>query len=71
MSKDAAQLAAVEAFHRALSTGAEREIALEVALAKFRAACPGVPEFQIRTRLAKALASEVFDRMPALSRRVH
>ncbi len=71
MSKDTAQLAAIEAFHRALAAGAERETALDVALAKFRAASPGVPEFQLRTRLAKALASETLERMPSLSLRVH
>ena len=49
---------AVSAYLQAISSGADRETALDVALAKFRARFPLANEWEIRVNLAKALAAE-------------
>jgi hypothetical protein len=46
---------AIDAFWRALEAGADRDVALEVALAKLRAMYPAQAEWTLRTWLAKGL----------------
>jgi hypothetical protein len=53
-----ARRAALEAFHKTIDAGLDRERALEVALARFRAIDPSASEFSARTALVKALADE-------------
>ena len=50
--------AAMQAYLRALEGGADRETALDVALAKLRATLPLSDEWELRTSFAKLLASE-------------
>jgi hypothetical protein len=48
---------AADAFADAVASGADRESAFNVALAKFRAIHPVATEWEVRTLLAKALAA--------------
>jgi len=57
-SLDNAGLDALRAFQAALDAGANREVALSVALAKWRAARPSATEWELRGWLVKALAAE-------------
>ena len=50
--------AVLAAYGQALRQGADRETALDVALAKMRATCPAAQEWEVRTALAKALAAQ-------------
>lgn len=49
---------ALGAYRRALDAGANQEVALAVALARFRAVNPSATEWELRSSLAKALAAE-------------
>ncbi len=71
MTKDPAQRAAIEAFQRALAAGAERKAAMDVALAKYRALRPDLPEFHVRKLLGRLCAPSALERLPAHSRRLH
>jgi hypothetical protein len=48
---------ALDAFTDAVSSGADRETAFNVALAKLRAVHPVATEWELRTLFAKALAA--------------
>ena len=56
--EDEARAATFQAYIRALDAGADRDTALDVALAKLRASFPLADEWQLRTGLAKLLATE-------------
>jgi hypothetical protein len=56
--QDDPKAAVREAYYRAMESGADRERALDVALAKLRASFPLADEWQVRTALAKLLATE-------------
>jgi hypothetical protein len=53
-----AYAAARHAYQRALDGGADRETALDVALAKLRASMPTASEWELRTVFAKQLHAE-------------
>jgi hypothetical protein len=53
-----ARRAALEAFHKTIDAGLDRERALEVALARYGAIDPSASEFDARTALIKALADQ-------------
>jgi hypothetical protein len=50
--------AALDAYRRALDSGADRDTALDVALAKLRASSPAADEWHLRTEFAKLLDQE-------------
>lgn len=54
---EGATSSAVAAYWRAINAGADREVALEVALARLRAMYPGQDEWSLRSWLAKGLAA--------------
>jgi hypothetical protein len=58
LSLDDARQAALKAYKNALDSGAERDAALRVALAKLRASSPMATEWEVRSWLAKALAAD-------------
>jgi hypothetical protein len=50
--------AALDAYRRALDSGADRETALDVALATLRASSPAAEEWALRTAFARVLDQE-------------
>jgi hypothetical protein len=57
-SLDDARLAALKVYKLTLDGGADRDTALQVALAKLRAGFPTATEWELRSWLAKALGAE-------------
>jgi hypothetical protein len=55
---DDARVAALQAYRQAAESGADRDTALHVALAKLRASYPTATEWELRSWLAKAMAAE-------------
>jgi hypothetical protein len=49
---------AVSSYKRAMADGVDREVALDIALAPLRSACPDANEVEIRLMLTGALAEE-------------
>lgn len=59
MSKqDSASASTLAAFKAAMVNGASTKVALDVALARMRAGNPSATEWELRSLLARALASE-------------
>jgi hypothetical protein len=69
MSQDEAALAALVAYKEALAGGGDKDVALAVAMARFRATRPSASEYDVRSWLAFKLAEErVAERLAARPR---
>lgn len=55
---DDVRVAALLVYRQAVDSGADRDTALQVALAKLRASYPTATEWELRSWLAKAMAAE-------------